>query len=451
MRLSNPENRPESGTAPRASFERALDVEAVSRMTRTPGFAAGDFRKTRPQRLAELWYAGTEGGATFIARPGAASDPAVVVSPIGGVIGRQRLFISRAWPGVSLRVIEGLGVAGTMRGRLCRLRFTGPAEAVAMAARALAADLPLSRPKFGSPFEAPGVRDFSADTPLLLAAQRLLVTHGEAFLAALEAVRAVEPGMDPEPLHRARVASRRLRAVFAAFTPLISPAAVAELRPDLRRFARRLGAARDWDVFLASGSTILKNNLPDEADLAGLYAAAEERRREAYGEIRNWLASARFRTLEVALALLPLRLALPADGQRGGEFRLFAATVLARRARRLLATETLAGHATERLHRLRLDAKRLRYLAEAFAPCFPPRRTRRYLRRLAALQEWLGAANDATTAARLIGDLAAVEDAPAFVLARGVVLGFAAALRPRATGKAERALQRLRDEAPFWE
>ncbi len=439
------------GDAPLAALELALDAEVASHLTRTPGFAAGDFRMGRSRRLAEMWFAGAD-GAVFIARPGLAADPAWLSPPIGGMIGRQRLFTSRAWPGVALRCVEGLGVAGGMRGRFCRLRFTGPAEAVATAARALAADLPLSRPNPPASRLAAAVAtvDFGAHSPLIPAARQILAAHAEAFLAALMTLRTVEPGADPERLHQARVASRRLRAVFAALIPLISAAAVAELRPELRSLARGLGRGRDWDVFLAGSSLILKNNFPDEAELAGLFAAARERRSMAYREIQDWLESARFRALEIALALLPQRLAPLAAGDSGEEFGTFAAALLARRARRVLGTETLAGLAAERLHRLRLDAKRLRYLGEAFARCFPPRRTRRYLRRLADFQEWLGAANDATTAARLIGDLAGAEGAPGFVLARGVVLGFAAAIRPRATAKAERALRRLRAETPFW-
>jgi CHAD domain-containing protein len=57
------------------------------------------------------------------------------------------------------------------------------------------------------------------------------------------------------------------------------------------------------------------------------------------------------------------------------------------------------------LHALRLDAKRLRYAAELLVPLWPSHHARRYLRRLMALQEALGLANDAEVARGLVRGL----------------------------------------------
>jgi CHAD domain-containing protein len=64
----------------------------------------------------------------------------------------------------------------------------------------------------------------------------------------------------------------------------------------------------------------------------------------------------------------------------------------------------------EALHELRLDAKRLRYAAEVFAPVFPRKAARRFQRRLAALQEELGRSNDAAVARSLVQSLAREKD-----------------------------------------
>jgi CHAD domain-containing protein len=54
------------------------------------------------------------------------------------------------------------------------------------------------------------------------------------------------------------------------------------------------------------------------------------------------------------------------------------------------------------LHRLRLASKKLRYTLELFRPCYPAGFEDR-LAELKKLQDWLGASNDASVAATLVG------------------------------------------------
>ena len=53
---------------------------------------------------------------------------------------------------------------------------------------------------------------------------------------------------DIEYIHRARVATRRLRACFSNFSSCFSNRATAEWRDDIKRITRSLGEARDLDV-----------------------------------------------------------------------------------------------------------------------------------------------------------------------------------------------------------
>jgi len=96
----------------------------------------------------------------------------------------------------------------------------------------------------------------------------------------------------------------------------------------------------------------------------------------------------------------------------------FAARVVRKRHKRLIAD---AAHleslgAAER-HKVRIDAKRLRYGVDALASLFPAKRVERYLDALAGLQEALGHGNDAVAAGRLMGELDPPEPLAAF--ARG--------------------------------
>ena len=94
-------------------------------------------------------------------------------------------------------------------------------------------------------------------------------------------------------------------------------------------------------------------------------------------------------------------------------------------------------------------SKRLRYAAEVFAPVFGAKAGRRFLRRVAALQEGLGLANDAAVARGLAARLAKPGDGGR-AWAVGVVEGWSEARVAANRGDALRAWQRLHGKDRFW-
>ena len=82
----------------------------------------------------------------------------------------------------------------------------------------------------------------------------------------------------------------------------------------------------------------------------------------------------------------------PAPGE---DLVSLASRILRRRHKRLLADASrMASLRVEERHRVRIDAKRLRYSVDALASLFGAKRVRRYMDVLAALQDALGNAND---------------------------------------------------------
>ena len=150
---------------------------------------------------------------------------------------------------------------------------------------------------------------------------------------------------------------------------------------------------------------------------------------------RPWRTEAADGAAEDAAALLDAPLAA------------FAASLLDKRWRKLHeGGDGIAEHTLEALHELRLEAKRLRYAAELFAPLWGGKAGRRFLKRLSALQEALGTVNDAAVARGLLAAL----DGSAPTWAAGAVEGFAAA---RVGPARESALARWDDVAAakaFW-
>jgi CHAD domain-containing protein len=108
--------------------------------------------------------------------------------------------------------------------------------------------------------------------------------------------------------------------------------------------------------------------------------------------------------------------------------------------------ETLPAEA---LHELRLDAKRLRYAAEVFAPVFPRKAARRFQRRLAALQEELGRSNDAAVARSLAQSLAReADDGRAWAI--GLIEGWSVARSVTERDDVLRAWKKLSAKESFW-
>jgi CHAD domain-containing protein len=252
-----------------------------------------------------------------------------------------------------------------------------------------------------------------------------------------------------------RVAVRRLRSTIAVFRPAIACPLVDSTNLGLEALGDRVAPARDWDVFVAETCAQVEQALPDDTGLRRLHAGAERRRREAYAALRSWLQGADFRQLGVALAglaggeawLIPVD--APQQEARGLELETFGSQALRRRLRRLTeAGEAIEHLDAEALHAIRLRAKRMRYAAEVFAPVFPGRPARRFLRRLANLQDCLGVLNDGTVADALLGELGADRGARAH--AAGLVRGFLAARAGQARGQIGRAWQRFRRLEPFW-
>jgi inorganic triphosphatase YgiF len=228
---------------------------------------------------------------------------------------------------------------------------------------------------------------------------------------------------DPEFVHQMRVANRRLRSALRAFPDAIGPDFLARVAPDLKWLGTTLGHARDWDVLVTGTLPPLAAAFGDAAACAGVAKEAARHRRVARAAMREALTSIRFARLMLALSRwCALGEAAPLAPGAPDTLVDFASRVVRRRHGRLAASGAqLAGLAPEERHQLRLDAKRLRYTVEFFAPLFNDKRVGDYVERLEAIQDTLGAANDAVNAQGMFASLAAPEVFLSF--SRGWFLG----------------------------
>jgi len=246
---------------------------------------------------------------------------------------------------------------------------------------------------------------------------------------------------DPEWVHQMRIGTRRLRSCLALVAPFVPAHRLDPVVVATGALADALGQARDWDVFATQTLPPLTawfgRDPATAPGLRRLRARLAPRRRAARDLAREAVRAPWFTHLLLAagaFAATPRLGAVPsADGTDPlrAPARSFAAELLDRRQRKLERRgHALVGGTPEERHATRIAAKKMRYAAEFFAPLFPRKRARLYLKALARLQDALGQFNDAATAARLATEIASPGDAIATGAVQGWVAAQAAALQP---------------------
>ena len=276
----------------------------------------------------------------------------------------------------------------------------------------------------------------SADTEPDVAL-RLIAGSCRADLAKFRAITLKR--RRPIGIHQTRVALRRLRAAFTVFRPAVDGPRIRALSAEARWLAGECAPARDLHVFLTES---VEEVPPLVKRIAARLAAAHLQRARAA------LSGARFAAFERDLAAFAAEKP-PAAGKR---LDAFGRRVLdSRHAKVLRRGRTLLELDEERLHRLRIAIKKLRYAATYLAPAFASADAKPYIEATVRLQGALGALNDRATAQRMLADLATAarptEDVarPLKVLARQAASG-----GKRRRRRLERAWKEFRKAGRFW-
>lgn len=292
------------------------------------------------------------------------------------------------------------------------------------------------------------------DTPVS-EAFRTIVFACIAHLQANE--RGLLETQDPEYLHQARVALRRLRAALSVFSGAFPRALFEEVIAGLRELGGSLGPARDWDVFAIETLPALSAYFPGDAGLHALIERTAELRVAADDAARQAVASPRHTELLLKLTGIFLRepwLQLDdsaSAAQRALPLLEFSASVLQRRHRKTLKHgRHLSEIDAAGLHALRIQVKKLRYPAEFFSTLYNGNGLREYLKALAELQQLLGELNDGATVERLIELLRERAGSEQWLEAAGLVRGWAAGGAPARRTQLAQAWQRFRDCKVFW-
>lgn len=284
---------------------------------------------------------------------------------------------------------------------------------------------------------------------------RAVVAAGLAHLVANE--RGLLRDTDPEYLHQARVALRRLRSALGVFSPPLPERVTAPAARELKWLASRLGPARDWDVFISETLPAVGAEFGAHRGLKVFDARCKRMRHGAGAGVRRAARSSRYRQLKRALSawlvsegwLASLSGAVRVAMQRaiGGHAR----NVLEKRYRRVRKLgRRLDERSGPELHRLRIAVKKFRYAADFFSGLYEGKPVSETLRRLARLQDILGAMNDAATAADLTEQGCRGARGAGMREARALLLGWSRGRATTLRGELTDAWKTFRDAEKFW-
>lgn len=250
----------------------------------------------------------------------------------------------------------------------------------------------------------------------------------------------LENGQDPEYVHQLRVAVRRLRALLGLGRQAgLEPPS---WRDDFKWLMGELSPARDWDVLVTETLPRVRSGLAAPEALDILMADAQAARDQSNGRVRQALTSRR-----LVSAVLAAEAGLMHGHVDGVEAMVWARDALERRYKQFRkAGKGFAELDAAERHRLRIAAKRLRYVIDGFLPLYGAK-AGRYLAKIVRLQDVLGVANDMVIAHDLLAGLAKGRSA---VQAAGIVEGYLACeARQRGEALAEVAAAALKAK-PFW-
>ena len=428
------------------------------------------------------WPVGTETLAT-VAPPGVHD---VAPRPVAALQARTRRVELGAPDDVdaaplALSLLEGTVRNVTAELAFCRLRVEGPPREAARLALALGETLPLVPARLSlaelaralghdaegepaTPEIAPAGDVDAAMAALfgaLSAALLLWLARLGAFGEAEQ--RGEEIAIAPRAVHQARVATRRLRSALIVFAEPLGDS-LAPLAGPLKALAATLGQARDWDVFLLETGAPVAAALDHDRRITALLAHAEAARRSAYAELRRVLGRPATRRLVLHLSLLaqlrPWSEVPEATPRRrhARSARPPGACNGARTDRPPLPQAGACGQASRPAPargaaRHPQDRQEAPLRARIPRPRPAPRDTRKLLRRLATLQDQLGALNDIAVGAALMGRIApraGPHGSGGHEFAAGAVAGWLAA-RAAASGAALGETWRaVRHTEKFW-
>jgi CHAD domain-containing protein len=242
-------------------------------------------------------------------------------------------------------------------------------------------------------------------------ADRSLRTILLQLLSTLEAnVDGVIADTDIEFLHDLRVATRRTRSALSQVKGVLPKDRAREFAAEFKWLGEVTGPLRDLDVFLYEMPGFHAELGGEDGSLGPLQRLLRRNRRNELRRVRRALRSKRFHALVSHWqAFLDDKPKKKHEGKQARRpIRDVADARIFKAYNRMIDRGAHLGDAppAAELHRLRIDAKKLRYLLEFFFSLYPEKTISRLVKELKQLQDILGGFNDMDVQQRWLHDFA---------------------------------------------
>jgi triphosphatase len=235
---------------------------------------------------------------------------------------------------------------------------------------------------------------------------------GDAFreigFACLRQIAGNEPAAlkdNAEGVHQMRVGLRRLRTAISLFSAILQDPQTEQIKAELKWLTGELGPARELDVLIARVVKPARRRKSGWDGISKLSRQLAGQRVAALARAREAIACERYRLLKIEVAAwletgawAALQDDLPRN--RGAlSIEIFAAGQLSLRRRKIRKrAKSFAELDARRRHKLRIQAKKLRYATDFFGSLFSGKRAEkrrmRFLAALESVQDCLGDLND---------------------------------------------------------
>lgn len=199
-----------------------------------------------------------------------------------------------------------------------------------------------------------------------------------------------------EGVHQMRVAIRRLRSALRDFSPLLKSQLLGEVKKELKQLADVLGSARDQDVAIAAVEKLHKNakNETVKISLEKKIEKQRRRREKTQSTLAEILKESSLKNLHKDFDK-----AIDEAVRHGEKTPLTAkeagCEVISKEVREFcdLSPSLYDPFNREKLHELRIAAKRLRYAIELFTVCWGEKIVP-FAREITDMQTYLGELHD---------------------------------------------------------
>jgi CHAD domain-containing protein len=206
---------------------------------------------------------------------------------------------------------------------------------------------------------------------------------------------------DIEGVHAMRVATRRLRSALRDFLPLLKKRPLGKARKKLKAIADALGAVRDQDVailaleHLQAAAEIDQINEQIKEGIGILLEERQTVRVKAQTDLIQTLDAGNLRKLQADFSAALEKAVKKNKRKRVVSFNEAGREAVTDSLRELcdLGTSVYEPFNVEKLHEMRIAAKRLRYAVELFTACWGER-IAPFAVEIAEMQSFLGEVHD---------------------------------------------------------